>query len=381
MEAHVINSRIVHSSSRHLRHLEEFELAQMQQSRVQGPPVAAESLEERSHRLRNEWTETEFLRPSKAYQARADVDAISGSLGPLYYANVTVAGTSVEAMVDPGSSATIMSFELFRNIGAKAKIPVEALKRPDVASWDYSQRPIPIGACVDLELEWQGKSVTTTVYLRYDLGAQDEPYLLGTNVVIPLGLMVPGVGVEPCGGDLSLKGVANPVVQLVQARRVPGCSATFLKARVDTGVLPSGAVVFEPSRDWLKDTGLYMEESVLRTDPEGYVYVMVQNPTAIPRQIGAGAIVGKAEELGHVVEPEELVGEPEAEVECMDGVGLPEGMAEVVEKATGDSEQPVCRVESGRVESGVDARKEMLEKLIKVSGEGLTTDEKQRLCC
>ena len=168
-------------------------------------------------------------------------------------------------------------------------------------------------------------------------------------------------------------------MQLVQARRVPGCSATFLKARVDTGVLPSGAVVFEPSRDWLNDTGLYMEESVLRTDPEGYVYVLVQNPTAIPRQIGAGSIVGKAEELGHVVEPEELVGGSEAEVECMDGVGLPEGMAEVVEKATGDSEQPVCRVESGRVESGVDARKEMLEKLIKVSGEGLTTDEKQSI--
>ena len=131
------------------------------------------------------------------------------SLGPLYYANVTVAGTSVEAMVDPGSSATIMSFELFRNIGAKAKIPVEALKQPDVALQDYSQRPIPIGACVDLELEWQGKSVTTTVYLRSDLGAQDEPYLLGTNVVIPLGLMVPGGGVEPLG-RLVFKGSGQP---------------------------------------------------------------------------------------------------------------------------------------------------------------------------
>ena len=55
--------------------------------------------------------------------------------------------------------------------------------------------------------------------------------------------------------------------------------------------------------------------------------------------------MGKAEELGHVVELEELVGKSEAEVECMDDIGLPEGMAEVVEKATGDSEQPMCKVE------------------------------------
>ena len=140
------------------------------------------------------------------------------------------------------------------------------------------------------------------------------------------------------------------MVQLVQARRVPGCSATFLKARVDTGILPSGAVVFEPSHDRLKDTGLYMEESVLRTDPEGYVYVLVQNPKVIPRQIGAGAIVGKAVELGHVVKSEELVSKSEAEVECMDGVGLPEGMADVVEKATRDSKWKVVEWSRGLIQ-------------------------------
>ena len=96
----------------------------------------------------------------------------------------------------------------------------------------------------------------TPVYLHSDLGTQSKQCYLGTNVAIPLSLMVSGVGVEPRGGDLSLKGVANPVVQLVQARRVLGCSVTFLKARVDTGVLPSSAVVFEPSRDWLKRHGL-----------------------------------------------------------------------------------------------------------------------------
>ena len=117
------------------------------------------------------------MRLAKSYQPNAEVDAVSGSHGPLFYAKVTVTSTSVEAMVDPGSSVTIMSFELFRKIGARAKVPVEALKQPDVVLRDYSQRPVPIGACVDLELEWQGKSVTTMVYLRSDLGILRENHV------------------------------------------------------------------------------------------------------------------------------------------------------------------------------------------------------------
>ena len=303
------------------------------------------------------------------------MDAVSGSLGPLYYAKVIVAGTTVEAMVDPGSSATIMSFELFRQIGTTAKIPVDALKQPDVVLRDYSQRPVPIGACVDLELKWQGKSVTTTVYLRSDLGAQGEPFLLGMNVVIPLGLMVPGVGVEPRGGDSSVTGMANLVLQLVQARRVPGCSAAFVKARMESKVLRGGAVVFEPCRDWLQGTGLQMEESVLGADAQGYVHVLVYNPTTSPKQISAGDVVGRAE-------AEELVC-AESEARLVDD-GLPGGLTdgcELAEEASAafGSEQQVCSVE-GR--DGVEAeavRKEVLGKLVRVSGEALTDEEVQSI--
>ena len=55
--------------------------------------------------------------------------------------------------------------------------------------------------------------------------------------------------------------------------------------------------------------------------------------------------------------PEELVGESETGVECMDHGYLQEGMTEVVEEDIDGSEQPVCRVENGRLELGVDARK------------------------
>lgn len=58
-------------------------------------------------------------------------------MGPLYCATVTVQGTAVHALVDPGSSATIISFQLFCKIGQAAHIPASALQKPDILLRDY----------------------------------------------------------------------------------------------------------------------------------------------------------------------------------------------------------------------------------------------------
>ena len=60
------------------------------------------------------------------------VDTVNGAICPLFYATVAVAGTPMQALVDPGLSATIMSFEPFKTVGTKAVIPREALKEPEV---------------------------------------------------------------------------------------------------------------------------------------------------------------------------------------------------------------------------------------------------------
>lgn len=69
---------------------------------------------------------------------------------------------------------------------------------------------------MEVMFECQGKSVVSTVYLRSELGAEGEQCLLGTNVVIPLGLMTPAPGVEPCGGDSlpNFSKVAGPLHSL-----------------------------------------------------------------------------------------------------------------------------------------------------------------------
>lgn len=55
-------------------------------------------------------TEEEFERQTRAYTTDVDGCQVTGALGPLYYAPVTIAGEVVEALVDPGSSASIRRF-------------------------------------------------------------------------------------------------------------------------------------------------------------------------------------------------------------------------------------------------------------------------------
>ena len=95
----------------------------------------------------------------------AGVDEVRGALGPPYFAKVTIEGTPVDGMIDPGLSATIISLDLFKKVGEKARIPSSGLEVPHVTLRDYSQNPIPIEAQVNLTFRWGDKTVTTPVYI------------------------------------------------------------------------------------------------------------------------------------------------------------------------------------------------------------------------
>ena len=233
--------------------------------------VTAEAARDECQRLQQEWVAAEFGRLGDIYANEGCVDAVSGALGPLFTAAITISGTPVEALVDPGSSATIMSFDLFKKVGKAAGIPRDALKLPEVTLKDYSRRPIPIFAVVELEFEWQGNKMSAPVYLKSEQGSGmvSEPCLLGTNVVILLELMIPGPGVtvrEPGVGQTGM-------VRLVRADRVPSRCGVLVEAVVEVcsgdvfvSSLPGGH-------------GIEVEPMVLRPDGDGKVSLVVTNPT------------------------------------------------------------------------------------------------------
>ena len=76
--------------------------------------------------------DAEFKLLSQGYAAEtaARVDKVTGAVGPLFYCTVVIHGKPVRAMVDTGSSASILSYELFAAIGKKANIPASALYPP-----------------------------------------------------------------------------------------------------------------------------------------------------------------------------------------------------------------------------------------------------------
>ena len=104
-----------------------------------------------------------------------------------------------------------------RTSGRKLVSPKEV-----VVLHEDSQQHMPFEAKVNVLLDYQGISVKDAVYLRSNLGAGGEPCLLGTNVVIPLGLMTSALGAKAHDIDECLQ---RPMVQLVQANRLYGGSA------------------------------------------------------------------------------------------------------------------------------------------------------------
>ncbi len=93
--------------------------------------TGAELLDQRCAQLQAELAEVEHRRMLGDYGGNVGVDTVTGALGPTYYAKVSIEGTLVNSMVDPGSSATILSYEKFVEIGKKAGISVSQLARPD----------------------------------------------------------------------------------------------------------------------------------------------------------------------------------------------------------------------------------------------------------
>ena len=100
---------------------------------------SSESIDDACHRLQEQWMDMEFKRLTESYEGSAGVDTVAGAVGPLYYCQVNVAGEPVEAMVDTGSSATIMSFDLFKKIGKRAGITVQSPTAAGVATLIYGR--------------------------------------------------------------------------------------------------------------------------------------------------------------------------------------------------------------------------------------------------
>ena len=109
--------------------------------------------------------------------------------------------------------------------------------------------------------------MTIPVYLRSDQGPVSEPCLLGTNVVIPLWLIVPGPGVHVRSSVMSQGGV----VRLVKAELIPSHCGVCVVAIVEGWY---GTVLVELK---LGCAGLELESMLVEPDSSDNATIVLSN--------------------------------------------------------------------------------------------------------
>ena len=216
---------------------------------------------------------------------------MSGYVGPLYYATVVIKKVPVRAMVDPGSSAIIISFEKFKEIGMQIGMQPDSLKRSNLTLYDYSQKPIPVGATVELTFKWKEQEVTTQVYIRAQ-GNKGEPCLLGTNVVIPLGLMKPDPDLEE--QEVGQNSSTTHTVKQVRVVRIPGYCAVIGKGKVTDSTYLGKQVTFDPDPMWMATNGVQIELFILEPDDKGMVDLFICNLEGVTKKLSVSQGIGTA---------------------------------------------------------------------------------------
>ena len=327
---------------------------------AQPQPQDEETMDQRCQRLRQELAEAELQRMTAAYNDEVHVGAVTatnctkavaGSVGPLYYADVKVAAIPGRALIDTGSPATIMSFKLFKSMGKAANISSNSLLPVDPGFMlkDYSQRTIPIGAKVNLEIGWKDASVIVPVYLAETYG---EPFLLGTNAAMPLGLMTPDSGVKATGTENTEdSGPRSLEVRLVTPTRVPSrCSAVII-AQVNVKNVP---ILFAPRAELTK-AGLQLEDALLQPDDTGQVYLLAHNSTDAPQKLEPELLLGHVEE--YAATEEKVSTQPEEQHLC-NQIKLQSSTIDQEKRSRLESQLHIC--EEGRTPQEITTMKECI---------------------
>ena len=244
-------------------------------------------------RAGDEWQELEKLRlqertvlPQDACPPTDHVDTIhtmSSPPSPLPYAQVGIEGVLVNAMLDTGSSVTILDEDILVAIARTTSLDKSMIDKPAVQLHDYSEKQILVVACVNLRITAEGRQITERVYIV----KQAQPTcLLGIAAIRKLGLATFANTVrfspvhDPVETDTS-SGVSTKItVRLVTQVRVPAQSGVEVTGSVQRLCLGSrdGLRLFEPDSQWMGKQELEAEESLVTVSQTGDVQVILKNP-------------------------------------------------------------------------------------------------------
>ena len=298
-------------------------------------------------------------------------------------AKVEIQGVPAYGVVDSGADITIIGGELFKRVAATAKLRKKDFKKPDRIPHTYDRRPFQLHGRMDLEIVFDGKVITTPVYIKMDA---QEP-LLFEGVCRQLGLVSYHRAVERWrGGKSRCKKVQKPSdasakvplvrVRLVQSVRILPSQSAVVHVQLEKTRGVGGPLIVEPTRRFEDSNDLRFDHTLVEPGEDGYAQIVLTNPTGITLKLRPGTWVGRA--LG--VEMVTQHSDDDAEdVVPNDAEELVAGNMQAAEGVLVNPEPGVAGVNNVDAESREHFRKEKLSETLADEGSNLPPEERERL--
>ena len=140
-------------------------------------------------------------------------------------AKVIVGGVPLWGIVDSGADITIMGSSAFKQVASVAKLKKRDFKNLDKVLRNYDRQPFHVDGKIDIDIEFQGKTMKTPVYIKMDA---PESLLLSEGVCRQLDIITYHTEVRE-GGSIKNKHEQLPKCCIVptvrcSSYRMSGCS-------------------------------------------------------------------------------------------------------------------------------------------------------------
>ena len=186
---------------------------------------------------------------------------------------------------------TIMGGKLFALVAAVAKLRKSNFKKPDKVPRNYDGREFHLDGCMEMEITFEGKMLTTMVYVKMD--AIDQ-LLLSEGVCRQLGIVTYHPSLISRKTRKEVAAVPSIRVSLVQSLKLPPSQSALVPIRLDTCAVKEDQTLLVGGQ-LLEKTGLVLENAVVNASRDGTPHLVITNMSGFTQRVPEGTVVGDAQ--------------------------------------------------------------------------------------
>ena len=265
-------------------------------------------------------------------------------------ARVIVQGVPADGLIDTGADITIMGRELFARVAAVAKLRKKNFRKPDKVPRTYDRKTFHLDGCMDMDISFDGKTMSTVVYVKMD--AYDQ-LLLSEGVCRQLGIVSYHSSVDSgkstkksTEGKSSEEVAVVPTIRvnLVKSLRLPANQGAVVSVEL-TGCCHQNApsLLVQNQEHIERETGLRVEDAIVTVPESGVAQIVVRNCSGFTQSVAGGECLAMAEVAEILTVP--ILADNYARYPCPGGCNRQQGSGHQLVRATNCLEHPTAAKE------------------------------------